>query len=133
MNQAASPKILLTHFDWTLSRLQEILNNEKTDYFRDAALERFGFTYDMAVKCLQALSHTLGEPCETPDECFAFSIKMKLLDQEENGRRLIDAYKAIKQPKPVPEADGIFASLPEFIEIFKQLRSRFEKHVSPLS
>lgn len=51
------PKIMLTHLDWTIQRLEEILKREKTPYFRSAALQRFGLTYEMALKCINSFKN----------------------------------------------------------------------------
>ena len=42
-------QVLLTHFDWNLQRLAEVLKQEQNDYFKGAALQRFGHTYDIAI------------------------------------------------------------------------------------
>ena len=42
-------QVLLTHFNWNLQRLEEVLKQEKTDYFKGAALQRFGHTYDITI------------------------------------------------------------------------------------
>ena len=52
-----SPEILLTHLDWTIRRLDEILQRDNTPYFRSAAIQRFGLTYEMAIRCIQAFKY----------------------------------------------------------------------------
>ncbi len=85
-----SPKIMLTHLDWTIQRLDEILKREKTAYFQLASLQRFGLTYEMALKCLDASKEHLGS--ETP-------LESPIADFEQNTEwlELVDAYNKIHQ------------------------------------
>ena len=66
-------KILLNQLDWNLQWLQQMEKNEPTDYYRDAALQRFEFTFNTAVKCIRAGALIQNTTCESPEECFALA------------------------------------------------------------
>ena len=48
-------EVLLNHFDWNLQRLEEIIKQGESDYFKGAALQRFGHTYDIALKIMDTV------------------------------------------------------------------------------
>lgn len=83
-----SPKIMLTHLDWTIQRMDEILKREKTAYFQLASLQRFGLTYEMALKCLEACKERSETPLESPVADF---------EQNTEWLELVDAYNKIHQ------------------------------------
>jgi hypothetical protein len=72
---------MLTHLDWTILRLEEIIERENTPYFRSAALQRFGLTYEMALKCINS-----------------FNIQgNQAFEQDIEWLELVDAYNHIHQ------------------------------------
>ena len=57
-------------FREALSRMEEILAEEKTTIIRDAALKRFEFTFDLVWKTMRAfLEEKKGVTCISPKEC----------------------------------------------------------------
>jgi hypothetical protein len=84
--------ILLTHYKWTIDRFEEILKNEKNDYYRDAALQRFNFTCDMAMKCIGSLAVEQGATCKTFQECIEWSIEKNWLQKNTPWKELIESY-----------------------------------------
>ncbi len=129
MNPASSAKILLGHFDWNIKRLEEILKQEKSDYFRDAALQRFGFTFDMALKSLAAMAEAKGQPCFTATECFERASTLGWLEQTDDWRDLVNSCeemkKILKGQTPAEQAkalaDTIYAKLNNHRAIFQKL------------
>ena len=63
-------QVLLTHFDWNLQRLAEVLKQEQNDYFKGAALQRFGHTYDIAIKVIRSIAQWKNLPYQTDEQCF---------------------------------------------------------------
>ena len=70
MSSQPIPHIVLTHFDWSLARLKETIENEDTEYYKGAALHRFRLTYDMALETIRAFARRQGQICATEESCF---------------------------------------------------------------
>jgi hypothetical protein len=70
MNSKQTPKIILPHLNWSIMRLKEVVNKEDTEYYRGAALQRFGLTYKVAVKVIIAFAIEEGETCVSDEDCF---------------------------------------------------------------
>ncbi len=119
----SSPKILLTHFDWTLQRMEESLRNEKTDYFRDAALHRFSLTYDLALKCLQAFTAEKGQPCESWEECWQWAAANGCASDKTDWQEMGAAYSQVSQKLKGDSADSAYKKLDSY---YKWMRSLYQ-------
>lgn len=106
----------MTHLDWTIQRLKEILEREKTDYFRDAALQRFRFACEMAVKTIRAFAASDSGSCETAEDCFDLAIKMRWLENGSSSQNLVNDFEQIQSTVDSPTANVIYARLPEYAD-----------------
>lgn len=121
MDEQPSPQVLLTHLEWTIQRLKEILEREKTDYFRDAALQRFRFACEMALKTIRAFAASQRGPCESAEDCFSLSVKMQWLEKETHWQGLVNAFEQIQNNFDGATADAIYAQLPEYADCLGKL------------
>ena len=114
-------KILLDQLDWNLQWLQQMEKNEPTDYYRDAALQRFEFTFNTAVKCIGAGALKQDTTCESPDECFALAERVGWLPEGAAWKDMIHDYENMKPESASKNADAIFANLGKYREQLKFL------------
>ena len=101
---ASHKKVLLTHLDWNLQRLDEVLKQGETDYFKSAALQRFGHTYAMAIKSI----HGFGEPDETKWE------------------EMITDYQCINQNPDNQKTEAVYQKLPDYQQTLQNLYSKLQ-------
>jgi hypothetical protein len=120
-------KILLNQLDWNLQWLQQMEKNEPTDYYRDAALQRFDFTFNTAVKCIQAAALKQNMTCESPEECFALAERMKWLTQGAEWKNILQDHENMKSESDSINADDIFANLKNHSGQFKILFDRLSE------
>ncbi|TDJ50221.1 MAG: hypothetical protein E2O44_04410 [Nitrospina sp.] len=114
-------KVLLTHLEWNLKRMEEFQKEQKTDYFRDAALQRYGFTFDSALKCIRAGAHLQNLQCETAEECFGLAKRQNWLEPNIDWQEMVTAH-AKMNPASLPEhADTIYEKLRTFQSQLKNL------------
>jgi hypothetical protein len=121
MSTQTPPEVLLTHFHWSLQRFEEVLGMEKTAYYRDAALERFGFTLDRAMHCIRGLAERQGTPCTTHLDCLDIAEKLRHLDDPGEWRQLQQAYEQLKSPDKNQYADTIHTRLPLYYTRLRKL------------
>ncbi len=117
-------KILLNQLDWNLQWLQQMEKNELTDYYRDAALQRFEFTFSTAVKCIRAGALKQNITCESPEECFALAERMEWLPEGTAWKSMLQDYENMKPESVSKNANTIFANLEKYRE---QLKTLFER------
>jgi len=90
-------QVLLTHFDWNLQRLAEVLKQEQNDYFKGAALQRFRHTYDIAIKAIRSISRRKNLSCQTDEQCFETALENGWLEKQLCWTEMIEDYKRINQ------------------------------------
>ena len=120
-------KILLEHFEWNIHHLREILNNEKTPYYRDACLQRFGFTFDQALKNINVFSGIKDEHLKSPSQYFELAIKSGWLQETTDWHSLVGAYERIKENLNNEAADSIYEQLDSFCLLFEELHSALSR------
>jgi len=54
MSSPPKSQTLLDNMDWNILHFEQILKNKKTDYYRDAAIQRFCLVFDATEKALKA-------------------------------------------------------------------------------
>ena len=118
-------QVLLTHFNWNLQRLEEVLKQEQTDYFKGAALQRFGHTYDITIKILRSFAKCQDLPCQTDKQCFETVVTKGWMERIFDINELINDYQHITQ-KPQQIVENIYKKLTTyhkaFSYLFKQLK-----------
>ena len=117
-------KILLNQLDWNLQWLQQMEKNEPTDYYRDAALQRFEFTFNTAGKCIRAGARKQNVTCETPEECFALAERMEWLPEGTVWKSMLQDHENMKPESASKNANTIFANLEKYREQLKILFDR---------
>ena len=120
-------KILLNQLDWNLQWLQQMEKNEPTDYYRDAALQRFDFTFNTAIKCIQAGALKQNMTCESPKDCFALAERMEWMTQGPECKNMLQDYEKMKSESVSIDADIIFANLKNHSGQFKVLFDRLSE------
>ncbi len=114
-------KVLLTHLEWNLKRMEEVQRQEKTDYFRDAALQRYGFTFDSALKCIRAGARLQNAQCETAEECFELAERLEWLGSNADWQDMVDAHEKMNPASLKDHADAIYEKLSTFQSQLKDL------------
>lgn len=121
-----SLKILLTHFEWTIDRFEEILKNEKSDYYRDAALQRFSFACDMALKCIGSLAVEQGATCKTFTECLEWLVEKNWLGKDTAWKELTESYSRATQKLKDEAADMEYEKLEAHCLLLKTIYSQLK-------
>ena len=124
MTQKTS-QVLLTHFDWNLQRLDEVLKQEQSDYFKGAALQRFGHTYDMTLKVLRAFAESNNLPCQTDEQCFETAVNNGWMEKQSDWKEMAADYQRINQ-KPPQDAETVYGKLATFYNTFSQLFAKLK-------
>ncbi|MCH7650098.1 MAG: nucleotidyltransferase substrate binding protein [Nitrospinae bacterium] len=116
--------ILLNQLDWNLQWLQQMEKNEPTDYFRDAALQRFEFTFNTAVKCIQGAARQIQDSCDSPEKCFALAERKEWVPGGIPWKNIVEDFQSMKTDPAQENADALFAKLTQYRELFKTLFDR---------
>ena len=113
-------QVLLTHFDWNLQRLNEVLKQEQSDYFKGAALQRFGHTYDIVLKTLRAFAKGKNLPSQTDEQCFEAAVSSGWIEKKSDWKEMVVDYQRINQKQP-QDAEAVYDKLPTFHHTFSKI------------
>ena len=113
--------ILLNQLEWNLDWLQQMGKNEPTDYFRDALLQRFEFTFTTAIKCIQSAALRSDAPGESPRECFQLAERMEWFPAGDLWQDMVRDYENMKQGNYQESAAVVFPQFEQYREGLKFL------------
>ena len=117
-------KVLLTHLDWNLQRLDEVLKQSKTDYFKSAALQRFGHTYTMAIKSIHEFIDLKDRAKEIKgEECIKLATQNGWNVDPIKWHEMTTDYQRINQKPDMQETDAVYQKLTSYQQAFKNLYS----------
>ena len=126
MHSKQTPKIILPHLNWSIMRLKEAINKEDTEYYRGAALQRFGLTYKVAIKVIIAFAIEEGETCVTDEDCFKWLKKKQWLEKDSDWKLLIENYQStLKQPQ-ITTINELYHNLRTHYTILNSLSERMK-------
>lgn len=109
--------VLLEHLKWNLQRFKEMLGQEATPYFRDAALQRFEFTVGSVLKCIAAATHQ--KEGTDAGELLNRAIKENLLPENTDSHDILESIDSLKPESRSAQADAVYAKLPGYYDCFE--------------
>lgn len=102
-------------------RLADVLAQEKNEFMRDSAIQRFEFTFDLAWKLVKAFLEERGRTCTSPKECFRIAYQEKLTDYDTFWLTLTDMRNKTVHTYREALAEEVYVMLPQALERFQAL------------
>ena len=121
MRTKSTPQIKLNHLEWSLARLKESIENEDTEYYRGAALNRFGLTCSVALETIRAFAKENKQTCFTDESCFQWVEKQNWLEKNMCWEDMLDLYKRIKSRTRIKEDDKNYMTLKTYYILLSHL------------
>ena len=113
---------IIDDFTSALRRFSEILAEPKTAIVRDAAIQRFEFSFDLAWKVLKTvLEEQKGIICTSPNECIREAYQQKFIDYDEKWMSVLKNRNLTAHTYNEKLIEEIFAELPIALELFSTL------------
>lgn len=105
-----------------VARLDDVLRQEKTEFIRDAAIQRFEIVFDLAWKTLKNyLEEYCNVVCNSPKACFKEGFLQGILEYEDFWLKLTSDRNYTAHIYKEQMAEMVFADLPMALENFKKL------------
>ncbi len=114
-------------FSRVLLTLDAILKEQKSVIIRDAAIQRFEYTFEAAWKCLKAYLFTIeGIDCGSPKSCFRQALVTGIFTQEEveTALKMCDDRNLTSHTYLEAVAEKIFGKLSRYLNILQKLESK---------
>ncbi|MFQ5431139.1 MAG: HI0074 family nucleotidyltransferase substrate-binding subunit [Nitrospinota bacterium] len=113
---------VLNQFQTALTRLDEVLRQEKNEFMRDAAIKRFEFTFDLSWKLIKAcLEELSGIICASPKACIREAYKQSLIEYDDRWLEMTDDRNRTAHLYRVEMADEIYGKLDAYSQLFHTL------------
>jgi nucleotidyltransferase substrate binding protein (TIGR01987 family) len=115
-------------FESAVLRLEEVLEQSKTDYIRDAAIKRFEIAFDLAWKTIKAFleeRHSLS--CVSPKSCLREAHRVGLIEYDAEWLTLADTRNLAAHTYREELAEKVYQELPAALGMLRKLRSALEK------
>ncbi|HLC40549.1 MAG TPA: nucleotidyltransferase substrate binding protein [Methylomirabilota bacterium] len=119
MAEAYSLRVSL--FERALSRLVEALAKPEDPIVRDACIQRFEFTFEMAWKALQRYALAEGIECVSPRDCFRVGFRLGLIDRDEQWMAMVEDRNRTSHAYDEDSAKAIYRALPGYADLFGRL------------
>ena len=120
-------KVLLEHLEWNIQHLQEILKNKKTVYYRDASIQRFGFTFALALKSIRAFLETFDKTAQNPEQYFDLANEMNWFEGISYSKEVVEDYLKIKDGFTSQIAESVYSKLEDYRLFFITLHGNLSK------
>lgn len=108
-------------FQNALARLEEVLNLEKNDIYRDSAIKRFEICFDLAWKAIKDRAKHDGLECYSPRECFKTAFQLKLIEYDEQWLEMLDDRNRTTHLYNKEIAEEVYQNLHLYLKLFRSL------------
>lgn len=123
-------KEILASFEKSLGRLGEVLKEERTITNRDASIQRFEFTIELAWKCIQKFLKGQNIVCRSPKECLQEAFKFGLIQDDRRWVNAFDDRNLTVHTYNEKLAEEIYNRLPQYLEILKSLKEKLSEYIN---
>jgi len=111
-------------FAKALARLQEALAEPETAMNRDASIQRFEFSIELAWKSIQEFLRDEGFDCRTPKACLREAFRQDLIDDELGWIAMLDDRNLASHTYDDTFAHYLYGRLGRHLTLLQALRSR---------
>ena len=120
-NPSQKAKALQNDFATIVASWGKSLAQSKTEFTRDSAILRFELAYEVGWKLLQTLLREQGYQVSSPRQAFQRAFAIGWIRNEEIWDDVIRARNNAVHIYREADAEALFADLPRFHELFRQL------------
>jgi nucleotidyltransferase substrate binding protein (TIGR01987 family) len=114
-------------FEQALIRLDEALVKPEDAIVRDASIQRFEFTFEMAWKAIQRFAFSEGVECVSPRDCFRAGFRLGLLANDARWMAMVEDRNRTVHTYDEKSARAIYQALPEYGRLLRQLLEKLKQ------
>jgi nucleotidyltransferase substrate binding protein (TIGR01987 family) len=104
-----------------LDRLDEALARPDDPIVRDACIQRFEFSFEMAWKAIRHYAAREGVDCASPRECFRVGFRLRLLTDDPAWIEMIEDRNRTSHTYDEESALQIYRTLPRYAGLLRGL------------
>jgi nucleotidyltransferase substrate binding protein (TIGR01987 family) len=109
-----------------LDRLEAALARPEDDITRDACIQRFEFTFELAWKAIQRQARAEGLECVSPRECLRVAFSLGLVEDDVQWMSMIEDRNRNRTSHTYEEttARAVYGALPGYARLLRELGRR---------
>lgn len=111
----------LETYERALQRLREALLLPETDVNRDACIQRFEFTFELAWKAIQHTLRAYGSIAATPRDCFKSAWQQRWIEDHASWLAMLKDRNLTSHTYKEAIAIGVYANLHGYVPAFERL------------
>jgi nucleotidyltransferase substrate binding protein (TIGR01987 family) len=124
---AEAYSLRVTLFERALSRLEEALAKPEDPIVRDACIQRFEFTFEMAWKALERYALTEGIECVSPRDCFRVGFRLGLVERDEQWMAMVEDRNRTSHTYDEESAKAIYRALAGYADLLRRLVQKLKE------
>ncbi|MGH2522880.1 MAG: HI0074 family nucleotidyltransferase substrate-binding subunit [Anaerolineales bacterium] len=117
----------LAAFESALARLIDALAQPKTEWTRDASIQRFEFTVELAWKSIMRFAQREGIECVSPRQAFRAAFKLGWVDDDQVWLAMLDDRNLTSHTYNETTAEELYTRLPSYRTGLSQLLERLKQ------
>jgi len=121
----------LTAFESALSRLSDALAQPKSEWLRDASIQRFEFTIELAWKTLARFAQREGIECASPRQAFRAAFKLGWIEDDDIWLAMVEDRNFATHTYNEKLAEELYSRLPGYRDALSRLSERLRKVAEP--
>lgn len=121
---------LLQSFDHAHAQLTKALAQPKDEFVRDAAIQRFEFTFELFWKTLQAYGRLQGVEANSPRASLREALRLRLMDDDSHYMAMLQSRNLASHTYEEAMAEAIYAALPAFADAMRTTITRLREDLT---
>lgn len=121
---------LLASLTSSLERFKEILAQEQTIANRDASIQRFEFSVELAWKCVQKFLKSQSIVCRSPKECLKEAFKFGLVKDDPVWIEMLEDRNLTSHTYQESTAEVVYHRLPNYLVKLQMLERALHQELS---
>ncbi len=113
--------ILLPLLERAVDKLADVLRQERNEYVRDSAIQRFEFTFELMWKTLKAHLEGQGVIVYSPRESIKGAYQIGLIEEDATWLQMIELRNLTTHTYNEEIADRIYEALPGILASYRSL------------
>lgn len=121
---------VLASLESALVRLRSSLAQPKTEWTRDAAIQRFEFTFELSCKATRRFVRSEGLEASSPREALKAALKLGWIDDDPIWLRMLDDRNRTSHTYNEATAEEIYARLAAYAGVMAELARRLHTRLA---
>ncbi len=115
---------IVESFAAAVDRLGDALAAPESDLNRDAAIQRFEFSFELSWKAIQKVLRGEGLDAPSPKSCFREAYRLGWIQQEEPWLSMLEDRNLTSHTYDVKLAESVYRRLPAHLVALRDLTAR---------